>query len=158
MPNIPIGSNAPSTWDSDLAALIAQMNSSGYTQLATEFQAYATTFHQQYPGYTVSQALSAFLATDLGKSLSAGLGGTSAVLGKLINTIPAAVNAATTVPGIGAITDVNAFLSRLTSMNTWIRVGEFILGALLILAGALKLSGQSADIGDITKMATKVIR
>lgn len=58
----------------------------------------------------------------------------------------------------GAITDVNSFLSRLTSVNTWIRVAEVLLGAMLIMAGALKLSGSSADLGDIAKTATKVIK
>ena len=59
---------------------------------------------------------------------------------------------------IGAITDINNFLSRLTSVNTWIRVGEFVLGALLILAGALKLSGASSDLADVAKLATKVVK
>lgn len=75
------------------------------------------------------------------------------------------IQAQTPAPGFiaqtpvgGAITDVNNFLSRLTSMNTWVRVGEFVLGALLILAGALKLSGQSSDIGDAVKLATKVVK
>lgn len=58
----------------------------------------------------------------------------------------------------GAITDVNSFLSRLTSVNTWIRVAEVLLGAMLIMAGALKLSGSSADLSDIAKTATKVIK
>lgn len=66
------------------------------------------------------------------------------------------------VPGAkavtGAVTDVGNFLSRLTSINTWIRVGEFILGAMLILAGALKLSGQDASLKTIAKTATKVVK
>lgn len=66
-------------------------------------------------------------------------------------------NSAGGVPGIsaitGAATNVNTFLSRLTSAALWIRVGEFVLGALLMLSGALKLSGSSADIKDIAKMA-----
>lgn len=84
-----------------------------------------------------------------------------------------AKNASTPVPGIqikpgggvavsnpvtGALTDVNSFLSRLTSANTWLRVGEFVLGALLILAGALKLSGASSDLADVAKLATKVVK
>jgi len=41
----------------------------------------------------------------------------------------------------GAITDVNEFLSRLTSINTWIRVAEFVIGAALITVGILRMTG-----------------
>lgn len=56
---------------------------------------------------------------------------------------------------VGALTDVNTFLSRLTSPNTWIRAGEFVLGALLILAGALTLAGHN---GDVVSLAKKVVK
>lgn len=56
---------------------------------------------------------------------------------------------------VGALTDVNTFLSRLTSPNTWIRAGEFILGALLILSGALTLAGKN---GDVVTLAKKVVK
>jgi hypothetical protein len=51
-----------------------------------------------------------------------------------------------------AITD---FLGRLTDANLWLRVGEFLLGALLIFSGAMKLSGANADIGSIAKKVIK---
>lgn len=51
--------------------------------------------------------------------------------------------------GIQAVGD---FFARLTDLNTWIRVGEFVLGALLLIAGALRLSGAPADLRDIAKL------
>jgi hypothetical protein len=54
----------------------------------------------------------------------------------------------------GAITSVNDFLSRLTSPNTWLRVEEFTLGALLVLAGALHLAG--VDPMNVAKLAPPV--
>jgi hypothetical protein len=66
---------------------------------------------------------------------------------------PGALSQAAAAAGAGSpIADVTSFLSRLTALNTWIRVGEFVLGALLLIAGALHLSGQSADLRDIAKL------
>lgn len=62
----------------------------------------------------------------------------------------------------GALTDVNEFLSRLTSPNTWLRIAEFILGSFLILAGALKLAGVNpssvASLPAPVRVASKLIR
>lgn len=52
------------------------------------------------------------------------------------------------IPGIAQIGD---FFGRLTEGNTWIRVGEVILGVFLIMSGVMKLSGASGDIKDIVK-------
>jgi hypothetical protein len=71
------------------------------------------------------------------------------------NTATQIANSAGALPGAGTLTEVNSFLSRLTSANTWIRVGEFTLGALLILSGALTLANKN---GDITSIAKKVIK
>lgn len=71
-------------------------------------------------------------------------------------------NAAGGVPGVsqvvGAATDINTFLSRLTSPNLWLRIGEFILGALLILSGTLKLTNHGGDLGDIVKTGAKFVK
>jgi len=79
----------------------------------------------------------------------------NASIGDLAGNIPAtAASKATGVP----IANVEEFLSRLTSANLWLRVGEFILGALLILSGTLKLTNHGGDIGDIVKTGAKFIK
>lgn len=55
---------------------------------------------------------------------------------------------ANSIPGVAQIGD---FFDRLSQGNTWIRVGEVILGIFLIMSGVMKLSGASADIQDIVK-------
>lgn len=42
---------------------------------------------------------------------------------------------------------------RVTDPQWWLRVGEFAIGALLILSGVLRLTGGSGDLKDIAKVA-----
>lgn len=79
----------------------------------------------------------------------------NASIGSLAGNVPAtAASKATGVP----IANVEEFLSRLTSANLWLRVGEFILGALLILSGTMKLTNHGGDLGDIVKTGAKFIK
>lgn len=55
----------------------------------------------------------------------------------------------TPLAGLDAI---GSFFNKLGDPNTWIRVSEFIIGALLIISGALQLSGKSGDLKDIAKL------
>lgn len=127
---------------------------------ATQAQAIA---HKNAPA-TAAQA--AMLAQYQAAARSPAGGGAYGVI-QIVNVNAAGKQTGTVNPpgplgaakdALGALTNINEFLSRLTSVNTWIRVGEFVLGAMLILAGALKLSGSSGDLGDIAKMAVKVVK
>jgi len=82
----------------------------------------------------------------------------NASIGDLAKNVPgqAAGKAGSSV--VGALTDVNSFLSRLTSPNLWLRIGEFVLGALLILSGTMKLTNHGGDLGDIVKTGAKFIK
>lgn len=71
------------------------------------------------------------------------------------NVATQVANSAGGIPGASALTDVNSFLSRLTSANTWIRIAEFTLGVLLILSGALTLANKN---GDVISLAKKVVK
>jgi hypothetical protein len=66
--------------------------------------------------------------------------------------------------GIGAATGVGDFLSRLTSPNTWIRVGEFLAGMILLYIGLNALArgtpvqtASNTATGAAKKVATHVV-
>ena len=136
----------PSTWDSDLQAILDAMRAKGYNQLADQFQAFAETFHQAHPSLTARQALQAFLATELGKSLAAGIGGTSAVLAG--------------IPAAAAKGAENAYKNPLTgwvgNIEQWIIRGfEMLLGVGLIVVAIAKLAGDTKTGRAAASIATK---
>lgn len=60
----------------------------------------------------------------------------------IIPGLPNPLNAiAAPLTGLSAIGD---FFQRLTQANTWIRLGEVVLGLVLIVAGVSKMAGISA--------------
>lgn len=61
------------------------------------------------------------------------------------------------VPGLGSVTD---FLNTLVQPNTWIRVAEFAIGALLVAIGvnALLKQGTGVDVAGTAKKTAKVVR
>lgn len=65
------------------------------------------------------------------------------------------VASANPLSGLQAIGD---FFSRLTQANTWLRVGEVVLGVMLITSGILKLTGADGDLSGIAKTAVKVVK
>jgi hypothetical protein len=89
-------------------------------------------------------------AAEAVKEFPTGKAPTTSVGQQVVNATPGVSQVA------GAATDVNTFLSRLTSPNLWLRVGEFILGAILILSGTMKLTGNGGDLGDMAKLARVV--
>lgn len=70
----------------------------------------------------------------------------------------AAINAAGGAKNaIGDVGDTADFLTRLSNKNTWIRVGEFAVGAILVYVG-LKAAfpSQVAAVTSVPKTAAKV--
>lgn len=119
-----------------------------------------------YVGMTAPQVYNSLAASNPGASplligqqvtdiwIGGGLaGGIADLVTNLGNATAATEMGVTTgVPspfaGIAAIGD---FFNRLTQANTWVRVGETVLGILLIVSGLMKLSGVSSDLTDIAK-------
>lgn len=61
----------------------------------------------------------------------------------------AAQDAANDIPGVQAIGD---FFSRLTEANTWIRIGEGLLGVILLAVGAAKMTNAIPAATKIARM------
>lgn len=160
MPMIRTGDSS-GTIQAQIDEVYQEMVTKGYAQMARDWRSWAPSFWTQHPNLTLQQVFSVFVGYEAGHGIAVSAG----QVGGIVTGVPqaAATGALKGLPGqassvVGAITSVPEFLSRLTSPNTWLRVGEFVLGALLILAGALKLSGKSGDIGSAVKLATKVVK
>jgi len=123
-------------------------------------------YNRAHPGnsaYTNARNfLELILVEGLDNAISTGLGGAGSALGQIPSAAAqGAQNAykALTAPltGINAIGD---FFSRLTSAHTWIRIGEFIVGAALLAIGLNALLKQTTgvDVGKSAVKAAKAVR
>jgi hypothetical protein len=91
-----------------------------------------------YAGQTVVQVQGPF-ATKAAAEKAIGAAGTSGQGGLTVNPDPSApqANQAPTLGGLAAIGD---FFARLTEAAVWERIGEVVLGLLLIAVGVAKLT------------------
>lgn len=79
--------------------------------------------------------------------LQIGKSGTTGILG-VIGDLPGAVSAgANAEPGVASplagLSDIGDFFHRLTESSTWIRVGEVLLGVILLYAGVRAVTASS---------------
>lgn len=134
---IPINTQLTSTnFQQDLQRFVNQANAQGDKQLAIQFRAYALQQHALHPTLTVQQLLSAFVATELGGALSTGIGQTGTTLGQL--------------PGAAAKGAENAFHGL--DLGSWfIRIGEILLGIVLVGVGVARITGAQNAISKIVK-------
>lgn len=91
------------------------------------------------------------VAGDLGAVLGEAAAGT----GQAVVDSGAAVNAATQSSPLAWLGTIGGFFSTLTQANTWLRIGEFLLGAGLILAGVSRLMAGTSVGRTATRIATK---
>lgn len=59
------------------------------------------------------------------------------------------------MPGTGTLTDLSGFLSALTQRNTWLRIGEGLLGLMLIGIGVAALT-KGTPIGSAIRKGVNV--
>lgn len=58
--------------------------------------------------------------------------------------------------GEGAVTTTEGFVNVLSNPNTWLRVGEVVLGLLLIAVGLARLTHAGPVVDRLAKTAAKV--
>jgi hypothetical protein len=100
------------------------------------------------------------IATALGIALPiAGAAiGPEAIAAGLAGEGSAAGTAASTAAGVaGKTLGVAAIASLLTSTDFWLRLGEGLLGVLLLYLGLHALTGQSSSVGQQAKHVTRII-
>lgn len=96
-------------------------------------------------------------------------GAVGSAIGETGDAIGAGASAVGTLPtGVGnaagqGLTDtyqgaISGFLNALSSANTWLRVGEVVLGVLLVVVGVVKLAGPSVLNATPIGRAAKVLR
>lgn len=99
---------------------------------------------------TVADSASFAQAQAAAKALNAGpVQGSGASIGQLAQneagSLPGQVAGGVASSGLPGLSQVGDFFSRLTEKSTWIRIGEVLLGAALIIVSAAKLfAGTSA--------------
>lgn len=131
---IPVGSSE--NFQQELNAAIAAANAKGDHQLAVQLRAYALQMHAQHPELTFQQILNAFLATELGGALSTTIGQTGTILGQ--TPVAAAKGAENVFHGL--------------NLTSWfLRIGEILLGIVLVGVGVARITGAQNAVSKIVK-------
>lgn len=97
----------------------------------------------------------AWLLTITGTNLAQALADALNVLRNAAGSAGPALGNAVSIPN--PLAAVGDFLSRLTQANTWIRVGEVLLGIVLLAVGVARLTNAVPAATKIAKTAAKVV-
>ena len=126
-----------------LNAILNEMHAKGDTQLAQQFQVYALQQHALHPTFTAQEILQAFLSVELGGGLAAGIGQTGTDLGQIPGA--AAKGAENAVETLGGF-----------NLGSWfLRIGEILLGLVLVGVGVARITGAQNVISKALKVIPK---
>lgn len=89
----------------------------------------------------VSPVLQGF--TNAGTNVLSVIGSGAAQAGQFATASGAAVNSAVTSTPLDWLSTIGQFFSQLGQANTWLRIGEFLLGAALIVVGTAHLMSDT---------------
>lgn len=132
---IPVG--ASQNFQGELQAAIADLNKKGHHDLAVQLRAYALQMHAQHPELTFQQIVQAFLATDLAGALGTTIGQTGTILGQ--------------VPQAAAKGAENVTFHGLNLASWFLRIGEILLGIVLVGVGVARITGAQNAVSKIVK-------
>lgn len=135
----------------------AKLKADGSSDVAAETPDGAITYGQEFTifasehtGATAGQAYVAWLLTQIGGALPATFHDIFGATGKAIKPIVEGTGAGLDQTGqdIAGVTD---FFGRLTEGNLWLRVGEVLLGIVLIGVGLARITGAQNAVSSIVK-------
>lgn len=159
----------------NIAVAVALAESSGNTEVVNYLGCVGLwqIYQRMHPKWSTSQlkdpiinAQAAYEISNSGKSWAAWTTYTSGSYKRFMSRAQAATknapnpsDATTSIPGVipgaGTINDVSHAVSILTNKQTWLRVGEVLLGIILILIAFTMITGKKA--APLAKVASNVI-
>lgn len=143
----PPPTNNELTWQQQAIQVYNAMIARGYKQLAAEWKAFYPGFHRAHPQLTVKQVLSAFVGEVAAGAIAGSVGQAVTVLGKTPNAIAQGAENATSFfhNPLDYLKYPAEFLHALTEPQTWVRVAEVLIGAMLIYAGIRAATGNTGQ-------------
>lgn len=136
---MPILTGQGENFQAELVAAVKAANAKGDHQLASQLQVYALQLHAQHPELTFQQVLNAFVAVEAAGALSTGIGQTGTVLGQVPGA--AAKGAENAVQSLGGF-----------NLGSWfLRIGEILLGLVLVGVGIARITGAQNAISKVVK-------
>jgi len=126
-------------FQTDLNNVLAAMRAKGDTQLATQFRQFALQEHAKDPSLPVSTILSIFIGQAAAGGIATGIGQTGTTLGQLPGA--AAKGAANAIESLGGF-----------NLGSWfLRIGEILLGLVLVGVGVARITGAQNVISKVVK-------
>lgn len=123
--------------------------------IASQYEAYAAA----HPNEAASEAYLAWFFSAVGKGLGESVAQILSLSAKNAEEIAKGTvsglnktgKKVTSVPGLTGVAAIGDFFSRLTEANTWLRVGEVVLGIILLGIGVARITGAQNAISSVVK-------
>jgi hypothetical protein len=157
-PKVPVLSGSRSHQVSQISQYIdAKLKADGNSDVAAENPNGAVTYGQEFtiyadenPNLSAKQAYVGWLLTSVGGALPATFDDIFGATGKAVKPIVEGTVAGLEQTGqdIAGVTD---FFGRLTEGNLWLRVGEVLLGIVLIGVGLARITGTQNIVSSAVK-------
>lgn len=137
--NMPIPVGQGENFQAELQAAIQELNAKGHHDLAVQLRAYALQMHAKHPELTFQQIVQAFVASDVSGALGTAIGQTGTILGQ--TPVAAAKGAQNAFESLGGF-----------NLSSWfLRIGEILLGLVLVGVGVARITGAQNAISKVVK-------